>query len=172
MRKGPHLTWVYFPHAAGSAIPQSACHHRGVTLPIKSQCLQTRLPTCRLGSRDVCEVTATWTRWKQWSKRIYACPFVYALLLRHVPICAPPHTLCPWSQVLTITRLSRSPNTQFKEPNKPDGICEICPHVIIAPVCPHASHLMPQLSQSPPGTASGHGRRSAKETFILLAFWL
>lgn len=36
-------------------------------------------------------------------------------------LCSP----CPWSQVLTITWLSCSPNTQFKEPIKPSGIRDL-----------------------------------------------
>lgn len=101
--------------------------------------------------------------------------FLHVRLFMHCycatsPSVSPP---CPWSQVLTITRLSRSPNTQFKEPNKPHGICEICLHVIIASVRPHASHLMLKLSQPPPGRRAAAERRgSAKETFIPLAFWL
>lgn len=51
-----------------------------------------------------------------------ACPLIYVLSWGCGPVCVPP---LPWGQVLTITWLGCSSNTQVKEPIKHGGIRDL-----------------------------------------------
>lgn len=145
---------MYLPPAANSAIPHSTCPHRGVTLCV---CSAANHCVCKHDSRPVGRCVKSLQHGGDGNNGVKE--FLHVRLFMHCYCATSPSVYppCPWSQVLTITRLSRSANTQFKEPNKPDGICEICPHVIIASQCPHASHSLLELPQPPPVRAAAKG---------------